>query len=104
MKYLISRVTALLQAFHNDYIKTYPVGLPVTSIAKSIPSESRQQDYIAALKEREEFRSFSEQVVKPDFPASLCQCILVPASKEYLTNMSILFKELSIKCDCGEEF
>ena len=60
MKVLISRVTDLIKAFHTNYNKIYPEGLSETSIAEGIPSKSHQQDYIATLKEREEFVLFSE--------------------------------------------
>ena len=51
MKELISRVTDLIKAFHTNYNETYPEGLPKTSIAKGIPSESCQQDYFDTLRE-----------------------------------------------------
>ena len=79
-------------------------GLPPTSMDSGVPLKEDLITCELDQKDREAFRKFHEDVVKPDFSTPACQCKLVENAYEHLGTNKIPFDEAQVAYDCGETF
>ena len=72
-------------------------GLPPTSMDSGVPLKEDSIAHESDQKNKEVFRKFHEDVVKPCFSMPACQC-------ECLGTNKIPFDEVQVACDCDETF
>ena len=102
MANIAARTIEFLTVLKEEHCIKYENGLPAKTIEAAKPKkplEILETD----RKDRDLFRTFHKEVVRPEYKSPQCQCNLVDEAQNYLNTRSIPFEEMTITCEeCGQ--
>ena len=103
MANITTRAIEFLTVLKEEYYRKFENGLPTTTIEAAKPKKIALKTLETDRKDRDLFRTFHKEVVRPEHKSPQCQCNLVEEAQNYLNTNSIPFEEMTITCEeCGQ--